>query len=112
MTAELLLVNARISHLKNVINGKRVVIIVHNTKNTPYRFVTFDTGESLETIDATVGVVVPVDDMRKLKLAIVDLCHSRSNNQCQRCISRVKMFDPNYAYQKYILLYEMCMRLI
>lgn len=72
--------------------------------------VTFDTGGSPETIDETIGIVVPVDDMQKLKLAIVDLCHSRSKNQCQYCISKVKMFDSNYTYQKYILLYEMCMR--
>lgn len=72
--------------------------------------VTFDTGGSPETIDETIGIVVPVDDMQKLKLAIVDLCHSRSKNQSQHCISKVKMFDSNYTYQKYILLYEMCMR--
>ncbi len=66
--------------------------------------VTFKTGGSPEMLDETCGVVVPCDDVEKLKKTVEDICEKHMYD-AQKCTNKARQFDRNKCFQEYVELY-------
>lgn len=71
--------------------------------------ITFDSGGSPEVIDIKSGVVVPKDDIKSLKNAIIDICSNHSFKESD-CIDRAHDFSLSKMNENYIRLYEEIIR--
>ena len=70
--------------------------------------VTFKTGGSPESIDKKSGIVVPRNNVKAMKKAIIDVCENKKIDR-KNCIARSKKFDKNDKFNEYVTLYEkMC----
>ena len=66
--------------------------------------VTFDTGGSPESIDASCGLVVPKGDMGKLKDAVLEVCEGQILPAV--CRMKARQYDKKERFQEYLELYE------
>ena len=67
--------------------------------------VTFKTGGSPESVDKKSGFVVPCNNVKAMKKAIIDICEKKKINR-KNCLIRSKMFDKNDKFNEYVNLYE------
>lgn len=67
--------------------------------------VMFNTGGAIECIDDKTGIIVPVDDIDKLKEEIYYICETKKIS-IDDCIKRAQMFDKKEKYKEYIELYN------
>lgn len=67
--------------------------------------ITFETGGSPEILDKTCGMVVPYNDVKKLKEGIEEICTKKLYSE-KDCLYKAKDFDMKKKLQNYIELYE------
>ncbi len=66
--------------------------------------ITFNTGGSPEIIDESCGLVVPVNDIDRLKKAIERVFQDKPYSR-QACVNRARMFEKRVMYEEYVKLY-------
>lgn len=69
--------------------------------------VTFNAGGSPETIDATCGITVEIDDVFAMKKAIEYVTKNEPFSK-DACLNRAAAFDKTKKFEEYIKLYEDC----
>lgn len=71
--------------------------------------ITYQTGGSPESLTEKCGKVVPYNDYKELKMAIIEMKKAKVYMR-QACIERALLFDRESANKKYIELYRKCMK--
>jgi putative colanic acid biosynthesis glycosyltransferase len=66
--------------------------------------ITFKTGGSPESLDATCGITVDAGDLQKLAEAVEQVLQNRFTRES--CIKRSRQFDANRSYADYLNLYN------
>lgn len=67
--------------------------------------ITFDTGGSPESVDASCGIVVPKGDIDALLQAVLRVCEEKPFS-AQDCRQRALLYDRQDRYMDYLHLYE------
>lgn len=72
--------------------------------------ITYKSGGSPETIDASCGIVVPSRDYEQLLRAIIEFDFQKVKKEA--CFQRARLFDKEIKYKEYVELYSKCSKKI
>lgn len=68
--------------------------------------ITFETGGSPEMLEQGTGVVVPVNDVDRLKKEIVEVCNNKKCKDSEFIVECAQKFDMRDKFIKYVDLYS------
>ena len=67
--------------------------------------ITFQTGGSPESIDASCGICIDQNDINSLEECIQNVCEKQLF-ESKDCVNRAKLFEQNKCFYEYIKLFE------